>query len=37
MWVAQCLEHDIGAQAEDVDTLNARLEVALRPEFKASI
>lgn len=37
MWVAQCLEHDIGAQATDIDTLNARLEVVLRMEFKASM
>ena len=37
MWVAQCLEYDIGAQAADVDTLNARLMVALRAEFKESM
>jgi hypothetical protein len=37
MWVAQCLEHDIGAQAEDIDTLSARLEVVLRAEFNASM
>jgi hypothetical protein len=37
MWVAQCLEHDIGAQAADIDTLNARLEVVLRSEFNASM
>jgi hypothetical protein len=37
MWVAQCLEHDIGAQAKDIDTLTARLEVVLRTEFKASM
>ncbi len=37
MWVAQCLEHDIGAQAPDIDTLNARLEVVLRAEFKTSM
>jgi hypothetical protein len=37
MWVAQCLEYDIGAQAEDIDTLNTRLEVVLRAEFEASM
>jgi len=37
MWVAQCLEYDIGAQAKDIDTLNARLEVVLRAEFEASM
>ncbi len=37
MWVAQCLEYDIGAQADDIDTLNARLEVVLRTEFNASM
>jgi len=37
MWVAQCLEYDIGAQAKDIDTLNARLEVVLRGEFNASM
>jgi hypothetical protein len=36
-WVAQCLEYDIGAQADDVDTLMARLEVALKAEFNESM
>jgi hypothetical protein len=36
-WVAQCLEYDIGAQAEDIDTLNERLSAALKMEFKESI
>jgi hypothetical protein len=37
LWVAQCLEHDIGAQAEDIDTLSDRLMTALKAEFKESI
>jgi hypothetical protein len=36
-WVAQCLEHDIGAQGPDVDTLMTRLEVVLNAECKASL
>jgi hypothetical protein len=36
-WVAQCLEHDIGAQATDIDTLNDRLVTVLKAEFKESI
>jgi hypothetical protein len=36
-WVAQCLEHDIGAQGPDVDTLMTRLEVVLDAECKASL
>ena len=31
-WVGQCLEHDIGAQAEDMDTLLDYLEVAIQAE-----
>lgn len=37
MWVAQCLEYDIGAQADDIDMLNERLNVALKAELKESI
>ena len=37
LWVAQCLEHDIGAQAANVDALLTRLEVALKAEFKESM
>src|SRR5262245_11805331 len=37
LWVAQCLEHDIGAQAPDVDTLMSRLEVVLTAECKESV
>ena len=36
-WVAQCLEYDIGAQAPDLDTLRARLSVALDMELTESI
>src|SRR5438105_2063111 len=37
LWVAQCLEYDIGAQAEDIDTLNDRLKVALKNELRESM
>jgi hypothetical protein len=37
LWVAQCLEHDIGAQAHDLDTLEARLGVALETELATSL
>lgn len=37
MWVAQCLEHDIGAQAADLDTLRDRLEVTLKAELDESV
>ena len=37
MWVAQCLEHDIGAQGADFDTLMARLEVTVKAELKESL
>jgi hypothetical protein len=37
LWVAQCLEHDIGAQADDFDTLMTRLEVTVKAELKESI
>jgi hypothetical protein len=37
MWVAQCLEYDIGAQAHDLDTLHDRLKVTLRAEFLESM
>lgn len=36
-WVAQCLEYDIGAQAADIPTLQARLRVALTAECEASL
>jgi hypothetical protein len=31
-WVAQCLEADVSAQANDVDILRGRIEVALDAE-----
>jgi hypothetical protein len=34
-WVAQCLEHDICAQAPDLDTLYARFEATLLAEDAA--
>lgn len=37
LWVAQCLEYDIGAQAENIDLLNDRLKVVLMAEFKESM
>jgi hypothetical protein len=36
-WVAQCLEHDIGAQADDIDTLGDRLIVTLKAEVNEAI
>jgi hypothetical protein len=37
MWVAQCLEYDIGAQAADLDTLRDRLEATVRAELLESV
>jgi hypothetical protein len=37
LWVAQCLEYDIGAQAADIDTLNERLKTVLKSEIKESV
>ena len=37
LWVAQCLEYDIGAQAPDLDTLKARLAVTLAVEKATSV
>ena len=34
-WVAQCLEHDICAQAPDLDTLYSRIEAAICVEDEA--
>lgn len=36
-WMAQCLEHDIGAQAKDLDTLQSLLTVAIQAEMNESI
>lgn len=32
IWVAQCLEHDVCVQAADLDTVRARMEVAIEAE-----
>lgn len=31
-WVAQCLEHDVSAQAADLETVRVRIEVAIEAE-----
>lgn len=36
-WIAQCLEYDIGAQADDLDSLQERLFVALDMEYETSL
>ena len=33
-WIAQCLEHDICAMADNLDTLQSRLEVAIEAELE---
>lgn len=37
MWIAQCLEHDIGAQAATLDDLVPRFFAALNAEYKESL
>ncbi len=37
LWVAQCLEYDIGAQARDLDALNIRLCAAVKAEAAESL
>ncbi len=37
MWVAQCREYDIGAQAASVDKLHERLSVAIEAERQESM
>lgn len=37
LWVAQCLEYDIGAQANDLDTLTDRLDAVVQAEFNESV
>jgi hypothetical protein len=37
MWVGQCLEYDIGAQAPDLDVLHNRLMMALGAERDESV
>lgn len=36
-WIAQCLEHDIGAQAADLKDLQARLMLAVELECESNI
>jgi hypothetical protein len=36
LWVAQCLEHDIGAQATTFDELKTNFNAVLRAELKES-
>jgi hypothetical protein len=36
-WVAQCLEVDVCAQADDLDMLSERLMVTLKAELKESL
>jgi hypothetical protein len=35
LWVAQCVDYDIGAQADDLDELRAQLEMTLYAEHVA--
>lgn len=35
-WIGQCLEYDIGAQAETLDELRLRLEITVAEEAKDS-
>jgi hypothetical protein len=37
LWVAQCLEYDIGAQAHDLDTVRRRLGLAIEIEQRTSM
>ena len=37
VWVAQCLEYDIGAQAHDLDTVQRRLTLAIEVEQSTSL
>lgn len=37
LWVAQCLEFDIGAQAESPEDVQNRLNVALKAELQISV
>jgi hypothetical protein len=37
LWVAQCLEYDIGAQARDPETVRLLLEAAIEIERRTSI
>jgi hypothetical protein len=37
LWVGQCLEYDIGAQARDLDELKTRLALAIEAELRESV
>ena len=37
LWVAQCLEYDIGAQAPDITSLQVRLDLAIKAELTTSL
>lgn len=37
LWVAQCLEYDIGAQAPDLDSLRNRLNMAIQVDLETSL
>lgn len=36
IWVAQCLEHDIGAQADTLEILQRRLQLTIHAEAEES-
>lgn len=36
LWVAQCIEYDVGAQASNLEDLHDRLMIALRIEMEES-
>ncbi len=37
LWIAQCLEYDIGVQAYDLDTVRRRLDLAVEIERRTSL
>ena len=37
IWVAQCLEHDIGTQAKNLNDLWAQLDLTIRAEIQDSM
>lgn len=37
VWIAQCLEHDISAQAPDFSTLRQRMDLTLQVELEESV
>lgn len=36
-WVAQCIEYDIGAQADDIEVLCRRMQAVIRAEREESL